>query len=123
MTGLKRLLEHTAGGKLMMGGTLSESVVKGLESYRQRLFITFIVLFVVLIALVVFGSYGLARSMGDAGSLKAFVAAMGISVGGLVEAMRRTWREWSQTQLLLVLIEEAPESQIRALIDKLIQKL
>ena len=37
--------------------------------------------------------------------------------------MRRIWREWSRTGLLLILAEDASESQIAAILDQLIKKL
>ena len=123
MSGLKRILTRTAGQRLAAGGALSANVVPALHAYRTRLFATFIALFSVLVCVAAFGAYGLAQLVTQPGHMKGFAAAMGISVGGLTESMRRIWKEWSQAELLLILVEDASESQVRDLIDRAIKKL
>ena len=54
---------------------------------------------------------------------KAFGGLAGIGGGGCLLALVNAWRDWSRTDMLLILVEEAPKAQIAGLIDKLISKL
>jgi hypothetical protein len=123
MSGLKRVLEKSVAARLKAGGAVSENLSKALSGYRTRLFSTFLVLFAVLICLVAFGAYGIAVFFKTPEHMGEMAAAMGVSAGGLTELLRRVWKEWSQTELLLVLMEDASEALITVLVDKAIEKL
>ncbi|HVT14662.1 MAG TPA: hypothetical protein VHQ90_00585 [Thermoanaerobaculia bacterium] len=123
MNGLKRILEEVNQHRLSAGGAISDKAMRALRTYRTRLFATFLVFFVLLVCVVGFGAFGLAWFFKQPAQQAAFAGAMGISVGGALELMRRIWSQWSQAGLLLVLIEDASEAQVATLIDKVIQKL
>lgn len=123
MSGLKQVLEDAAARRVKMGGAASDAVIGGLRSHRRHMSLAFWVIFVVLICAVALGAFGLAWFITDPTNLAAFSGAMGLTVGGAIELMRRAWKEWSQASLLLILVEDATEAQIRTLTDKVIQKL
>jgi hypothetical protein len=122
MGGLKRVLEGVTETTFDMGGSISANTISALRTYRSQQYVFSVALFVVLIGVVVFGTYGLALFMKEPNQTVVFTGAMGITVGGAIQLMRRTWKEWSQAALLLILIEDASESEVEALIDKLIKK-
>ena len=59
-----------------------------------------------------FDAFGLAQFIEQPEQMAAFAGAMGLSVGGGIEVMRRIWKEWSQVELLLILIGDAKEAQV-----------
>ena len=120
MGGLKRVLEDAAESQHKMGGAISDTVMQGLAGYRKRQFLIFILLFVVVMGVVLFSSYAITRWPDQ---MKILVGTIGISMGGGITLMRTIWKEWSQADLLLIIIEEAKEAQVQALIDKLIKNL
>jgi hypothetical protein len=123
MSGLKTILQMHVAEAVNLGGDMSAAVLKSLRSYRTRLFSTFLVLLLVLMLVVSFAAYGLGRYVSQPAELSAFAGAMGISVGGAVELLRRIWREWSQAELLSVLLQDASEADLSATVAKLITKL
>ncbi|MGH8070204.1 MAG: hypothetical protein ACRERE_34150 [Candidatus Entotheonellia bacterium] len=123
MGGLKRVLESVAETKFKMGGAISATAIRALRTYRTQQYVFFVALFVVLVGIVVFGTYGLVSFLKQPNQMAVFSGAMGITVGGTIQLMRRTWKEWSQAVLLLILVEDASDAQVTALIDKLIKKL
>jgi hypothetical protein len=48
---------------------------------------------------------------------------IGLGSGGGLEILRRIWKDWSQTDLLLILIEDASEAQVTTIVNKLTKKL
>jgi len=54
---------------------------------------------------------------------KTFSGLAGLGGAGCVVLLLQTWKDWSRTDLLLILAEEASKAQMAALIDKLIKKL
>ncbi len=123
MSSLKRILVEIADQRYKMGGTLSDTVTTALEQHRRQLLFGFVCLDIVLIGIVVFSIYGIATHLDNPTQMAAFSGAMGITVGGAVELMRRIWREWGRTGLLLILAEDASESQIDTILNQLIKKL
>lgn len=123
MSALKTLLEYYAAEANNLGGHVSGKLARSLASYRTRLFVFFVVLFVVLVVVVGLSAYALGTTMKDPTRLAALASAMGISVGGAVELMRRIWREWSRAELLGILLEEATDADVSMVLGKLIAKL
>jgi hypothetical protein len=54
---------------------------------------------------------------------KAFGGLAGLAGGGCFARLLIVWKDWSRTDLLLILVDEASKAQIAALIDKLIRRL
>jgi hypothetical protein len=54
---------------------------------------------------------------------KTFVGIAGLGGAGCLGFLLQAWRDWSRTDLLLILIEDAPKAQITTLIDKLVRQL
>jgi len=53
----------------------------------------------------------------------AIFGAMGISVSGAVEYMRRLWKEMSQINLVIILASELDTEKISAIVEALIKKI
>jgi len=123
MSGLKTVLERTTTQRLTGGGVVSASVVRALRLYRSRQLAIFVTLYAVLICGLVLCVYVLISHPARTTSLRALSGLVGIGSGGVIEVMRRLWREYSQTDLLLILTEDASEAQITTIIDRLIKKL
>ena len=123
MKGMKQILEQVWNRQNQMGGALAEEVIAALSKHRSLLRTGIIALYVVVIIVMVISLYGVTSFMDDPARLKAFTGAMGVTIFGTLEFMRRIWREWSREGLLLILAEDATESQISDLLDRLIQKL
>ncbi len=123
MSGLKQVLQDVDADAFKAGGVLSSRVIEQLGGYRRQQFILFVVLFAVVIGAVIFGALGLAWFMRTPTQMAAFAGAMGLSVGGAIEMLRRVWQEWSQAALLLILVEDASEAEIKSLLERLISKL
>lgn len=51
------------------------------------------------------------------------VAAAGLSIPALIEMMRRTVREWSQTNLMVTLVSHSDEQATQVLLKKLLKRV
>ncbi len=119
MQNLKDVLEELKQTWLLAG--VSATTRKALRTHRQRRFRALIV--AVLGLAVLLGTATWLLLTQGSQTAKIFVGLAGIGGGGGVSAyILRIWKDWSQTDLLLILIEDAPEAQVTALIEKLIRK-
>lgn len=109
---------HLAGGE-----GISAKASDALASFRRKYFAIFVVLFIVLVVVVIFGMIGIAWYIREPLQMAAAGGAMGITVGGTVEVMRRVWKEWSQAEMLSILIAESSDETVAKLMDKLIGNL
>ncbi len=121
MANLKDVLSNSAGEFLKAGGSASLKVKQALRKHRQREYRIF--LFVT--GLVVCGLILCVVMLLSSESQKVRVAAgvIGLGSGGGLEILRRIWKDWSQTDLLLILIEDASEAQVTTIVNKLTKKL
>jgi hypothetical protein len=123
MNRLTRVLADVKSKATDQGGGLSGPAVAALNAYRlQASIVSWLVLLAVLAAFVV-ALVGSAIYLRDPGQIKLVASGLGLSMGGALIALRSTWKDWSQANLLLALIEDANEVQIQAVIDTLIKKL
>jgi hypothetical protein len=105
------------------GGGLSDQARTALEAYRrQAALVSGAVLAVVFAAVLVVLAASIFYLRNPAG-LKLAVSGLGLSLGAALVVLRGTWKDWSQANLLLVLIEDARDDQIKRMIDTLIAKL
>lgn len=123
MGGLKTILQEAQNERLKLGGAVSASLLRKLTAYRKRQFRIFIILEITLVAAVALCAYYLVTNPVGAGRVQLLSSLIGIGAGGAVEVIRRIWKEWSQTDLLVMMLEGANEAQISTIIDKLITKL
>src|ERR1017187_2830671 len=121
MTDLKQILQE-ASERRLKAGSASAGLIENLKAYRMQQFWIFVVMQCVVIAGVGFCAYYLTTNPQNSVQVKLLSGLIGIGAGGGIEVLRRVWKEWSQTQLLLLVIPEASEAQITALIDKLLKK-
>jgi hypothetical protein len=54
---------------------------------------------------------------------KTFAGFAGLGGGGSLVLLFKVWRDWSRTDLLFILVEDASRAQIATLIDKLVRKI
>jgi hypothetical protein len=120
MSNLKDILRRSTEQTLKLGGG-SDRLIQELRTNRKRQFNVFVVLFLVLVCGLALCVYLVIRNQTEQARLVA--GLFGIGTGGAIEAMRRVWKDWSQTDLLLILLEDANEAQIAKLVDQLSQKL
>lgn len=105
------------------GGTLSDKARTTLGALRRSLTVQGWLIFVMVFAGAALAIWGAVLKISDPKDLAVFSGTLGLSVGGALEMLRRTWRELGRTSLLLTLLDEASEAQVGALIDKLIKGL
>ena len=123
MSELKDILKGVDFKRDDMGGVTSENMKKALNGFRRKYFAIFVVLFVVLVVVVALGTVGVAFYIREPLQIAAVGTGLGITVGGTITVMRGVWKEWSQAELITILIEDAPEDSVRKLLDTLISKL
>jgi hypothetical protein len=123
MSDLKQILQSGLERKHLGGGDVSTTVRRALRAHKQRQFAIFVVVFVLVILLVGFGVYQVGLNAGNHSRAAAYSTGLGISVAGLLEVLRRVWREWSQSDLVLILLEDASKEQVNTLLDRLVKKL
>lgn len=121
MDNLKSVLTKTAEQFLKGGGQVSPTVKKALRSHRQRQLRGCLLLGIGLVGSASLCIYLLLTRPVEGREIIAFIGIGG--TGGILEALRRVWKDWSQTDLLLILIEDATEAQITTIVDKLTKVL
>jgi len=121
MSNLKSVFQKVNETSLDAGGAISIEAVKELRYYRQKQFRIFLVVEVLMVLGVAYCAYFISRHPGQNVLVKSMIGLIGIGADGGLEVMRRIWKEWSRTDLLLVLMSEASESQLKAIIDKLVK--
>ena len=118
---LKTALEAAAGEFLRAGGFASTAVIKALRDQRKKeysisIFISVLVVCALIACIVIL-------LVGNTQQARWVAGVLGIGSGGGLEVLRRVWKDWSQTDLLLILIEDANEAQVTTIVNKLIKKL
>jgi hypothetical protein len=123
MNNLKSILEKVNATSFDAGGAVSNHAIEELRGYRKAQFRIFLAVEALVVLGVVYCAYFVSQHSGQSTLVKGMLGLVGIGAGGGVEVMRRIWKEWSRTDLLLVLMSDASESQVKAIIDKLLKSL
>lgn len=123
MSGLRQVLQNADDQKLRGGGSISQGALVRLRAYRKQQMIIFVAVEILVAVAVAFCAYMVVMSKLDSAGVASLTALLGIGAGGGLEVGRRVWKEWAQADLLVLLLSEATEAQINAIIDKLLQKL
>ena len=123
MTNLKEILTAARERRLRAGGAVSAGVIEQLRKYRNQLSIWFVSASVALVVATILIVYYLMKHPSEISHVKAVASFVGVGTGGFLELLRRIWKAWSQTNLLLILLEDATEAQVTAIIDKLIDRV
>jgi hypothetical protein len=123
MNGIKQILVHAANYRLKAGGAVSVQVVGELRKYRKKVALAAALLIILLLTGIIVISYYLMKNPDQIVHAKAVAGFIGIGTGGVIELLRRTWKGWNQTNLLLILLEDASEAQVTSIMDKLIKAL
>jgi hypothetical protein len=116
MGNLKAVLQRAADQFLKGGGGVASGVKRALRAHRQQQTTISIVLAILIVAATGWSGWLL---LTGATHSRQLAALLGIGTGGGLEALRRVWKDWSQTDLLLILIEDASEIQIATIVKKL----
>jgi hypothetical protein len=124
MSRLRDALLAIQRGDAKAGPTaFSDAAMKQLSALQRNLAIQGWLIFIAVFTGAVLAIWAAAINVHDAGGLAAVSSALGLSVGAALELLRRTWRELGRINLLLMLLENASEAQVAALLDKLIKEL
>jgi hypothetical protein len=124
MSKLRDTLVSIQRGDTKAGPTaFSDAAVRRLSAIQRSLTIQGWLIFIAVFAGTVLAIWAAVLNVHDATGLAATSSALGLSVGAALELLRRTWRELGRTNLLLMLLDNANEAQVAALIDKLIKEL
>lgn len=121
MTDLKRVLIGISEGADKAGGAVSRQAKIALRVHRKRNLAIAITQIVLILLCLSLSTYLLVTERSNVSRMVATLA--GIGAGGAVARLRTVWRDYAQTDLLLILAEDATEAQIMALITKLIKRL
>ncbi len=124
MGNLKDVLSEVRASWADAGGGLSPK--RALVQHRERQFSLLVTFGVLTVACLGVATWLLVTNGAEAAKTFARLAGLGgAGVGGTVSlgVLAYTWKDWSRTDLLLILIDEASKDQITAMIDKLISKL
>jgi len=101
----------------------NDNLIQRLDTYRQRQFKVFVMVeFGVMLAVAACAWY-LVTHPAQTTTMKAVAGLIGLGSGGGLEIARRTWKEWARTDLLLLMISEAPQPQVKAMVDRLLKAL
>ena len=123
VSNLKKIVTDLLDQQDHMGGVLSQSALKSLKEHRNRTASYSKLLFSIVVLVVLFSVWGIATYVENENTLAAFTGAIGISIAGCLELLRRLWRDMTQMGLMMILVEDASESQIGSLLQSLQNKL
>jgi len=121
MSKLLSILKEGSEDLKKLGG--ESRLEKQLTSHRQWLFVTFLVLFAVLILLIVMGAFGIWPLSMDCNPTKTNAIGLIGGSGGLVGVLCWVWKQWSRTSLVIVLLADAQVSLQAEILRELIKKL
>lgn len=123
MSPLKSLLQQAGDDSDQLGSSLSKAALERLEPYRKRQFVIFVIVELLVVVAVAGCAWYLITHPMNSGQAKTLAALCGVGSGGGLEIARRVWKEWSRTDLLVTLLSEATEAQVKVLIDRLMKAL
>ena len=103
-------------------GRGNSDLISALSDYRQQLWFTFVIVTAWTAFAVAVSTYLIALHR-QGMSLRLLSAALGIVAACGIEVCRRIWSEWSRTQLLSLLVTDAPESVVQTVVQRLVDKL
>jgi hypothetical protein len=119
MSGLQRIFERVDGDQFKAGGGQYAELKPMLEQYRRQQLTIFICIELFIVVAIVAASLYIAFSSADANRIRLLTGATGLGAGGGIEIMRRIWKEWARTDLLLVLLPAVSDAELRRIISKL----
>ena len=90
-------------------------------SHMIEYFVLFLGLYVAVLLAVIVATVAAVKNLSTPAQLAAFSGAMGLSLGGAIELLRRCWQQWSDGTLLMILLEGASVSDAEA--KKVIKEL
>lgn len=122
MNQFSKILNEATAEQDRLGGVLSAPVIAALEKHRRNNGILGIVVMVAVLAGVVVTAYASLTHVRDPNSIKLVAGGLGLSLGAALLLLIRTWKAYNNAGLLLVLIEDAREDEVKALLQRLIQK-
>lgn len=123
MSKLDTALRAVLDNRHAQGGSMSAAAIERVNAVQKSLGRIGIVVFCA--TLIVFGItvYATIAYIHDPATLGAITGAIGLSLGAALEVLRRVWKDWGEANLLLILLTEAREDQVAAMLEKLIGKI
>jgi hypothetical protein len=122
MKNLKEVLIGITQRDYKAGGVVSRQTKLALRAHRKKKLAIAASLVVFIVGCLALSVYLLVQNGSHQGRDVAALAGIG-GTGGALEALRRVWKDYSQTDLLLILVEDANEANVTALINRLIKSL
>lgn len=121
MANLKSVLKDTIDQFLEGGPQAAPTVKRALRAHRKKQQMLLVILAIMLVGAAGLCAYLLLTKPDHWREMSTLFGIGG--QGGVLWALRGVWKDWSRTDLLLILIEDASEAQITAIIDKLTKSL
>jgi hypothetical protein len=119
---LKSILHDQANRWEEMGGSPSEAI-SAIAVYRKSIARRLIIQWLLFFMLLGGGIYASFSFFTEQKVLASLVAAFIGIAAGLITNLFGTWRELDYSNLVLMLIREADDAQIKTIIGKLVEKL
>jgi hypothetical protein len=119
---LKRVLCNQVVQFQETGGSPA-TAISALTEYKKILVQRLVIQFLAFLVLLVTGIYISISLFSDQSALAAVVSAIVGIAASLITNLFGTWRELAYSNLILMLIRDSNDDQIKSIIDKLIDKL
>ena len=117
------LEKHYTPSGVLGANTSKASLQSDLGRYGALQGVRYAIVFVCVLFLFVLSAYFAVTKWHEPQQLQTLVGALGVTVGGAFEALRRVSSEWGRTSLLLTLIKHADEARVQVLIEELMSSL
>jgi hypothetical protein len=103
--------------------SLSARAQGALERFRRQALLTSSAVIIAVLAGVVVVLVTSVLYLHDPATLKLAFGGLGLSLGGALILLRGVWKDWNYVNLLLILLEDAPDHQVQELFTTLQRKL
>jgi hypothetical protein len=119
---LKRVLRNQADQWRALGASPVEAIA-ALAAYQRTLLQRLVIKFAAFLIFLSGGTYLSASLLTDQAAIAAVIVAILGFASPLFVDLFRTWRELDYLKLILLLIRGEDDEKIKAIIDKLLEKL
>ena len=103
-----------------LGGSLSADTREALATHRRRFLVLFLSLYFIVLVTVIIAIVAAGVGLRNGEGLEIFSGVMVLVVGSAMEFLRRCVREWSDSTLLIIILDGSTEAETRRLIRKLV---
>lgn len=100
-----------------------DGLIEALEGHRQRRQRVFIVILVVFLVTFLLAAFATLKWIQSPEALAGVIGVLGVTVSGAAVWAFRVAKEWTQADLLIVLVSASSEQQMQDLLQGLIGKI